>query len=119
MTFHVLSPGSEAITSTAWVPEARVPHEQPGPGGCAPAGLGGSARLQRKSVDTVCSELLGLTAFLKAAISLTSCVSVSTGRRTAGVPAPFQGLRFAPPARVHHAAAAEEAVPAVRVPAGQ
>lgn len=74
MTFHVLSPGSEAITSPAWVPEARVPHEQPGPGGCAPAGLGGSTQLQRKSVGTVCSELLGLTAFLKAAISLTSCV---------------------------------------------
>lgn len=69
--------------------------------------------LELLSVDTVLSELLGLTAFLKAAISLTSSVSVSTGRGTAGVPAPFQGLRFAPPTRVYHAAAAEEAVPAV------
>lgn len=89
-------------------------------GGLCSCRAGGKHReLQRKSADTACSELLGLTAFLKAALSLTSSVSVSTGRRTAGVPAPFQGLRFAPPARVHHAAAAEEAVPAVRVPARQ
>lgn len=68
----------------------------------------------------VCSELPGFAACLKVATSLTSSsVFVSAGRRAVGVPASFQGFRFPPPAGVYHAAAAAEAVPALRVPARQ
>lgn len=44
---------------------------------------------------------------------------VPAGRGPVGVPASFQGFCFPPPAGVDHAAAAAEAVPALRVPAGQ
>lgn len=44
---------------------------------------------------------------------------VSAGRCAVGVPASFQGFCFPSPAGVYHAAAAAEAVPALRVPAGQ
>lgn len=57
---------------------------------------------------------------LKVPAGLTSSpVFVSAGRGAVGVPASFQGFRFPPPAGLYHAAAAAEAVPALRVPAGQ
>lgn len=66
------------------------------------------------------SELLGFNACLKVATSLMSLsVFVFAGRRAVGVPASFQGFCVPPPAGVDDAAAAAEAVPALRVPAGQ
>ena len=68
----------------------------------------------------VSSELSGFNACLKVASSLTSSsVFVSAGCRAVGVPASFQGFRFPSPAGVYNAAAAAEAVSALRVPAGQ
>lgn len=75
--------------------------------------------LQKRNIHMGFFQLF--CACLRVATSLTSSpVFVPpAGRRSVGVPASFQGFCFPPPAGVYHAAAAAEAVPALRVPARQ